>query len=41
MVLKMLIDLERGMGEHSENFKKERKYQRYQTEVITKLKQAQ
>lgn len=23
MVLKMLIDLERGMGEHSENFKKE------------------
>lgn len=41
MVLKMLADLERGMGEHSENFKKERKYKRYQTEVVNKLQQAQ
>ena len=42
MVLKMLIDLERGMDEHSENFKKEiENIRRYQTEVKTKLKQVQ
>ena len=42
MVIKMLTDLERGMDEHSENFKKEiENIRRYQTEVITKLKQAQ